>query len=285
MKCLYIIFIFLLSATQLFAVFEEIETSPRAEGMAEASVAYTTDVLGFIYNPANIVYIKNFQAISYYKKPFGLFQSFGAGALIPTSFGPFAFSIKYFGVKGEYRSNDSTLIEDNSELHREVAFSLTHAHSFSENFSAGASVNLYNLKQARFGQTYSLGINFGCVGKLYDRWYIGISGFNINSPKIGVETLEYLPRIIRAGLTFIPNNAMKSSFEFRHELGYPIRIAYGQEFSISEYLILRAGVQTEPVRFSGGITISFNGPSLDYSVIQHSSLPLTHIIAVGYSFK
>lgn len=270
---------------QLYAAFEETESSTRAEGMAEAVTAVCIDPLDAIYNPAGLVNLNSIKIISYFRKPFGLFQSAGAGFAVPTKIGVSAISLRWFSVKGEYRGSDSTLIDDNSTLHSESTISFSHALNLQKNFAAGFSLNIYNLKQARFGSTFAWGLDLGFSGNLYRKWKMGISVHNLNSPEVGKEHPEDLPRVVRAGVAFSPVENISSSFDFRHEVGYPVRIAFGQEFTLSEYLMLRAGIQTEPVRFSGGITISYSGFNIDYAIIQHSELPFTHQIALGYVFR
>lgn len=279
--CLLLFAIFLPSL--LMPVFEEVETSPRAEGMAEAVTSCPRDPLEAVYNPAGIAFLNGVQLKAFYKKPFGLINSAGASISFQNTLGTTALNARWLSVKGDYRSSDSSLISSDAELHRELYVSFTHAVIMNRFFSSGVSVNTYSLKQERFGTAYAIGLDAGVLGTLYGVWKIGFSMKNINSPSVGKEYPEYLPRVIRAGVSFQPADNINTSLDFRQEIGFPLRIAFGQEYGISEYLTLRAGIQTEPVRFSAGFSLNYTGFALDYAVIQHSVLPITHVLSVGYS--
>ncbi|KQC13247.1 MAG: hypothetical protein APR63_09085 [Desulfuromonas sp. SDB] len=268
-----------------YAAFEETESSPRAEGMSESVTAIVSNPLEAIYNPGGLTNIDNIEVVSYYRKPYGLFQSAGAGFAIPSKIGVSALNLRWFSVQGDYRNGDSILIEADAELHREATVSLSHGVALQDNFSIGSTVHVYNLKQARFGSTYALGFDLGVAGTLYDYWKVGISLHNINSPSLGKENPEELPRVLRAGFAFSPTSSINSSFEIRHEVGFPLRFSTGHEFTVSRYLTFRTGVQTEPVRFSAGLSINFNPFILNYAVVQHAVLPWTHQISVGYILR
>ncbi len=282
-KLLKIIFITILLPSISHSAFEDVESSPRAEGMAEAVTACPRDPSEAIYNPAGIAFLKGMRVNAFYKKPFGFVNSAGASISFENTLGSTAINARWLSVKGDYRSSDSSLISQDAELHREMFFSVTHAIKLNEFFYSGLSVSAYSLKQERFGSAYALGLDFGVLGSLYRVWKIGVSMRNINSPSVGRESPEYLPRVIRAGLSFSPSDKISTSVDFRQEIGYPLRISFGQEYGVSDYLFVRAGVQTEPVRFSAGFSLYYSQFGFDYSVIQHSVLPLTHVLSMGYT--
>ncbi|MBN1150497.1 hypothetical protein JXA84_04665 [candidate division WOR-3 bacterium] len=282
-KCFYSILFGLFIPSLILPVFEDVETSPRAEGMAEAVTACPADPLEAVYNPAGIAFFRATQMKVFYKKPFGLINSAGASIVFENPLGATALNARWLSLKGEFRNADSFLVSSDAQLHRELYLSLTHAVIMNEYLYAGASVNAYSLKQERFGSAYALGLDAGLIGTLYGIWNIGFSVRNLNSPTLGKESLEYLPRVVRAGVAFHPAENINTTLDFRQEMGYPLRVSFGQEYGVSEYLLLRAGIQTEPVRFSAGLTVKYAHFEVDYSIVQHSILPFTHIMSMGYT--
>ena len=65
----------------------------------------------------------------------------------------------------------------------------------------------------------------------------------------------------------------------------PTRVSVGQEFRIiDDYLTLRAGVQTEPVRLAFGLATGHGPLQFDYALKTHPSLPLSHDIGLRVTF-
>jgi hypothetical protein len=91
--------------------------------------------------------------------------------------------------------------------------------------------------------------------------------------------------VLAFGLGFSPAPGIVSAVDVSKEPGLGTRLAIGQEFRIIEqFLTARAGVQTEPVRLSFGLSSGYGPVQLDYALRTHPSLPLTHNAGISVSF-
>jgi hypothetical protein len=91
--------------------------------------------------------------------------------------------------------------------------------------------------------------------------------------------------MINFGVAYRPTSGITSALDISKEVGKPTRILIGQEFQIIEdYLTVRAGVQTEPIRFAFGIRSGMKNIFIDYAVTTHPDLPLTHNFGLAVSF-
>jgi peptidoglycan-associated lipoprotein len=250
-----------------FAIFEDLESGARAEGMANAFTALSNDPSAIQYNPAGLVNVSNISAMVFYKLLYG-----GVGA-----------NLHNICVNAAYPINDKAgvvglgLQEMGISLHSEKVLTLSHSFNLIRDIAFGYNIRGYQLSQADYGSTIAFGVDFGILSKIYQRWQYGFYVRNINSPKMGNDVKYNLPRIINVGIAYRPTVGINSTFDISKEVGKPTRIAVGQELQIIEdYLTLRAGIQTEPIRFGFGLRTGMKNVFIDYALTTHSELPLTH---------
>jgi hypothetical protein len=111
---------------------------------------------------------------------------------------------------------------------------------------------------------------------------VGFYAHNLNMPRMGSSDL---PRLLVFGLGFEPMTGVVSALDVSKEPGKPTRVSVGQEFEIvGDYLVLRAGVQTEPVRLGFGLRTGLSRIHVDYALQTHPVLPLTHDIGLTVEF-
>jgi hypothetical protein len=258
-----------------FAVFEDMESGARADGMADAMTAVADDASAIQFNPAGLYQIENISVMSFYKLLFG-----GVGVNLHDACINLAYPInKKAGVVGV------SLQEMGISLNSERVVSFSHGFSLVRDIYFGYSLRGYSLYQQGFGTGYNLGLDLGVMTKVYKRWQAGFFVHNINNPKLGTDVKYALPRMINFGVAYRPTSGITSALDISKEVGKPTRILIGQEFQIIEdYLTVRAGIQTEPIRFAFGIRSGMKNIFIDYAVTTHPDLPLTHNFGLAISF-
>lgn len=281
MKHFGVMLIVLTFPFSIFSAFEDMESGPRPEALGGAFTAISDDVNAIHFNPAGLFLVREKQLTAFYKKPYGVVNNATFNAVLPTSYGTFGFSFQSIYVKGEETNINGESLGEKT-LENEMALTVSYGGSLNKDLSYGCNVVGYQLTQARFGTANTFGIDIGVLADIYDRWRLGFFAHNINSPQLGSEKKHNLPRLLSLGLSFSPFNGVTSSVDLSKEVGKDTRFAFGQEFSILKNLTLRAGVSTEPIRASFGVGLSVQNFLLDYSVVTHEVLPLTHIFGLTY---
>ncbi|MEO0115675.1 MAG: UPF0164 family protein [candidate division WOR-3 bacterium] len=262
----------------IYAIFEDLESGTRAEGIAGAYTAIADDALAIHFNPAGLAQIENLQIYTFFKSLFS-----GVDDRLHTMALDLTYPNKRWGSLGIsiYESGVTKFSQR----------SLTFAHGFylARDLAFGYSLSGYNLAIENFGQGYTFGIDVGCLAKIYKRWRLGFFAHNLNMPTMGKEDKSYLPRLLNFGIAYSPIAGINSCLDISKELGKDFRIMAGQELEIIPKtsllgLTLRTGVSTEPVRFAFGCGIGLRSLNIDYALFTHSELPLTHNIGINLLF-
>ncbi len=254
-----------------YALFEESPSGARTEGMAGAFVAVADDINAIGYNPAGLAQVNSRQFQSGYKLLYG-----GVGVNLHTADAALSMPIGRFGTIGLW------VQETGFQLQSQRSVKLTHGFWFAENLAFGYGLNGYNLYQGSLGQGLALGFDLGLWTKIARYWRAGFYAHNINMPKIGVSEL---PNSLTIGFGFSPKLGINSAVDVSKVLGERTSVSFGQEFEIiASHLILRAGVKTEPVRFSFGLTTGLQRFVVNYALITHPVLPLTHHFGLRLNF-
>jgi len=257
-----------------FAIFEDLESGSRAEGMANAFTAIADDPSSIQYNPAGLTQIEKISVMSFYKVLYG-----GIGNLHNICINAAYPLQKNAGVVG------IGLQEMGISLHSEKVLTLSQGVNLVRDIAFGYNIRGYQLSVTDYGSAMTFGIDLGVLTKLYKRWQVGFYVHNINNPKMGSVTKYNLPRLLNFGVAYRPTIGINSSLDISKEVGKPTRFFVGQEFQIIEdYLTIRAGIQTDPNRFALGVRSGTKKVFIDYAVMTHADLPWTHNFGLAVSF-
>ncbi|MEO0079841.1 MAG: hypothetical protein ABIK44_04095 [candidate division WOR-3 bacterium] len=253
------------------AGFEENESSVRAEGMAGAFTAVADDIGAMNFNPAGLFQVEVRQFQGFYKLLYG-----GAGVGLHTMEFGVCLPLPKLGTVG-LRAQETGF-----ELEAQRSLKLCHGFQLAEGLGFGYGLNGYNLSQKGLGQGFGFGLDLGLFCRVYRFWTAGFYVHNLNTPRLAGEEL---PRLLTFGLGFSPGPEIHSALDISKEPGQPTRIAVGQEFRIiQDHLTVRAGVQTEPVRLAFGLRLGVRQIFLDYAVLTHPVMPLTHDLGLLLQF-
>lgn len=263
-----------LLAGAAFGMFEKPGASARAEGMAGAFTAVSDDPGAHAMNPAGLVLVHGTQFAGGYGLLFG-----GLGTNLHN--GSFAMS----HAAGRFGTAALAAVKTGFELHSEQTVRVAHGLLLGRDLAFGYGVSGYHLYQRDIGNGYTWGLDLGMLARLYRVWSVGFSARNLNMPRLGTGPEADLPVRLAFGVAYRPQAGIVSAFDVSKEPGQPTRVSIGQEFRVvRDYLTLRGGVQTSPVRMAAGLRTGVGNVSVDYALKTHPTLPLEHVFGLAVGF-
>jgi len=269
-RILPVIIILVLSFRVSYSQFELLDVGAKPISMGGAFTSLANNSNAVYYNPAGISQLP-FREVSifYSPAPFGLKELANGSVnfVEPTKFGAFGLSAKTYGF----------------ELYKEITATLTYANNYNRKIYYGANINYYNLKIQNYGSASAFGIDIGAMAYLTDflRW--GFSAFNLNRPSIGTQN-DKLPQVYRTGLSVQPRTDLNFALDVEKDTRYTASVKAGIEYTLYDMISLRAGIGTEPTKFSGGVGFSYSLFEVDYGFYNHQDLGLTHQGTITINF-
>lgn len=263
-------YIFILILVSAGAIYPQINPGARQIALANSDAAIDGDVFSAFNNPACLPGVLDSElGIFYSPSPFGLKELANAAMAYagPLPAGTVSLGVSTFGFS-LYRKNNFVMA---------FAIKIT-------DVSVGLSLNLHNLTIRNYGSDNSLAISPGILISLIRELNWGFSVQNILNASLGSEKGQ-IPRVISSGFSYRPYRTILLNAAVEKVTGDPISIRAGVEYDIIKYLSLRAGVSTEPDRFSAGIGINYSFLKFDYAVFTHQDLGLTHQIGAVLSLS
>jgi len=133
------------------------------------------------------------------------------------------------------------------------------------------------------GSASAFGLDLGFQATLSKRHWLGVVVHNLNRPQIGTgSATSMLPRDIQAGFSYAPTRQVITSFSLVSSPGLATELHAGLEYALNPYLSLRSGIQSQPNRFGTGFSFRAKGLILDYALLTHPVLPVTHQFSLAY---
>ncbi len=127
-------------------------------------------------------------------------------------------------------------------------------------------------------QESSIGLDFGIIGGLRDRYWVGGYLTNINSPIIGSQ---HLPRKMILSLGFSPFEQVYTNLSMERLLGRNDRqVKLGFKYSLDNQFSLLFGAQSNPNRFGLGVEYHLERIAISYSLLTHHVMSETHNIEI-----
>jgi hypothetical protein len=257
------------------AVFEGMESGARPAGMGDAFTAVADDASAIYHNPAGLGQVDRLNVYAFYELLYGgLGENLHNATLssaVPTH--------SRLGTVGV------SVREQGFALSSERCLVLSQGVSLAKDLHFGYGLVGYNLSMKGLGQAFAFGLDLGLHARLAKRWTVGFYTHDLNMPQMGKETPTYLPRLLDFGIAYSPVSGITSAVAVSKEVGQETRLKVGQEFQILENLLtVRFGLQTEPVRFTAGLSTGSSNIRLDYALKTHTDLPLTHNLGLSVVF-
>lgn len=270
MKNTLIILILIFLANVSFAQFENTDVGARAVSLSGAYTSISDNSLAIFYNPSGLGQLKYRELSAFYSPaPFGLKELSTAAFTYaePFSFGTFGLGIKSYGY----------------ELYRETNILLAYGSNYKNKIYYGVNLNYYNLNIQNYNSASSFGLDFGTMAYITGFLKWGFFGKNITGSTIGTSK-EKIAQVYRTGFTLHPRQDLNFILEAEKDVKYPLSVRAGMEYSLYDYIDLRAGIGTEPSTYSFGLGLNYNLFSLDYAIYNSPDLGLTHQGTVSVNF-
>ena len=273
MKYIFIkiaILVLFLNSNTSRAQFENFDIGARAVALNGAYTSLSNNSLSIFYNPSGLGQVKYRELSAYYSPaPFGLTELSTASLTFaePTKYGTLGLGIKTYGY----------------ELYRENNFILSYGNSYKGKLFYGLNLNYYNLKIQNYNSASAFGLDVGVMAYIYKSVRWGFFGKNITGSKIG-EANEKIAQVYRTGINYQPVSNVNLMLEAEKDVKYPVSVRAGFEYSLMDYIDLRAGVGSEPTSFTGGIGLHYNLFSLDYALYKSPDLGITHQGTITVNF-
>lgn len=259
----------------LFIIISEIyfgQNNPGARqiGLSNSDVGLSNDVFAVFNNPAGLAQLRHREAGFYYSPaPFGMSElaSINAAYNEPLTLGSAAIGFMTYGF----------------ELYRENKIFAAYSLKLSQLF-IGLSVTFNNVAIKNYGTGNALSYN---AGALVRPWKVLSFGFllqNISKSTIGKKNNQ-IPAAFLAGISIIPTDDLNISLAIEKNYQFNTSWRGGLEYILIKYIILRAGLKTDPKTFSYGAGIVYDLFRFDYAVVSHEFLGLTHQIGIVLCFS
>jgi hypothetical protein len=257
--------------TFIFAANEWFPVGGKASAMGYTSAA-DAGFWSVHNNPAGMAFFSHPAAGVYYENRF-LIKELGyqCGAFIqPTKHGSFGGNVVYNGDRNM------------NQLQAGIAY----ARKYGDRFSAGLQVDfLRSFIAENYGSRIMITFEAGILTQITRDLLFGVHIFNPVSAKISSYNDERIPSVINAGLNYTFSDkfsfmaeAVKSSF-------LPLDIRTGAEYKFIKGTYVRAGVTTNPFRYTFGCGIVVQSLTIDFSTSVHQVLGFSPQISLQYQFR
>ena len=284
-------FILLLSSGLIAQVASEhLYYGPSSLAMAGSDVAIPKQSWSVFVNPAGIANQKGLAFVAGSESLFG--QEYFDHSLIGFQFrlpryGSFGLSIENFSVdySGNSLSKETAIgIHQGILLRADRNSTLSFGYgikSYVIDYGSSAGASGDGSDGIDLGSQSSWGLDIGLLASLADRIRFGAKAFNINSPTLGeANSAVRLPQRAQVGIAFSPYDLVWTTASLTKSVGHPTHFHSGMSYEIQDNIFLKAGMQTNPNRFATGFGVYIKKVRIDYGLITHPVLPLSHQLSI-----
>lgn len=261
---------FLLLPVKLFAAYLTTPNDGRSSGMGNISVT-TTNIWANFHNQGALSQIPHITAGFSYENRFHLNKiSTKAIALaIPTRAGGLGINYSYMGYS-KYNENK---------------LGIGYGKSLAKFLSAGIQLNYMSTYIAENNTNReNISMEGGILAYPTPKFHIGAHVFNPTHAKITNKGEEHLPLIMRLGMGYQFENHTYLAIATEKEINKTAIFKVGAEHLLYEFIWLRTGIMTNPVKYSFGLGIPYKNFNLDLGFISHPKLGLSPHLSIYYSF-
>lgn len=270
MKNQYTIIFLLVFAKIAFA---EGEWTPSGGRTAAAGLTSATmcDVWSAANNQAGLAFFDKSAAGIYFENRF-LAKELGyqsAAVALKTAYGMLGATLGYSGD-----ANFNTM-----------KAGLAYGKKFGSRFAAGIQLDYIGTALGEeYGKRSNITFEAGVMVKLTDQLMFGMHAFNPIHAKISDFNNERIPVIINGGLGYTFSNKLLLTAEAVKNSEHDMEFRSGAEFRFSKMASVRAGVTTNPFRYTFGFGLEMKSLSLDLSSSVHQQLGYSPQVSLQYTF-
>jgi hypothetical protein len=257
---------FVLCANALAGFEQSLQTTPVFSKAYAGLASSSFDQI--VVNPAAGTILSSFRfSLCYSPSPFQLSQlsQFGFLAGQPITLGTVAIGAQSAGFS----------------LYRETQGMLTMSGNVTTDIACGITTRLFHLSILHYGSAATAGIDIGAVFRISELVSVGVSMMNVNGADIGSE--DDIPRSIGTGICLRPIPEVMLFADIVKEMRYAETLRFAVEISPIDMVTLSSGIQTEPSRIFGGISVTAAPVTIYYGVGTHADLGLSHSIGLTFN--
>ena len=258
--------------------------------MAGSDIAIPKSSWSMFVNPAGIAEQKTLSLVASSESLFG--QDYFSHSLFGVQFrmpraGSFGLSIEDFSVdySGNTLSRETAIgihqgIMLRSDRNSIISFGYG-IKSYTVDYGSSAGVSGDGSDGIELGSQSAWGVDIGLLASLAERIRFGARAFNINSPTLGdANSAVRLPQRAQVGIAFSPYDLVWTTAALTKSSGHPTHFHGGMSYNILDNVFLKAGVQANPNRFTTGFGVFIKKIRIDYGLITHPVLPLSHQVSI-----
>jgi hypothetical protein len=260
--------VFIVSITS--KLLSQFNPGARQISLSNSDAALSNDVFTLFNNPAGLAQMNWREGgIFYSPAPFG-FSELANGFFAynePFDFGSIAIGGMTYGF----------------DLYRENKILVGVSYNYLDRFFAGVAFNYHSVSIKNYGSDAAFYLNAGGLIYITDflRWGFYVS--NLNRASFSRDD-DQIPVTLLSGLSYdiIPDLSLNASVE--KDLNFNASFLAGIDYNLIEYFSVRTGFSSQPSKYSAGVGINYSFINLDYALISHPDLGLTHQAGLIFTF-
>jgi hypothetical protein len=244
------------------------ETGARQGGMAGSGII-VNDLWSSYHNQAGLADIKGLSAGIFYSNVFNVdaFRQTAFAISVPTeTYGVAGFN---YTLSGDEFSNFSK-------------FGLLYSKRLGKRIIAGIQIDYFRRAQLTFGVTSIAVGEFGLIAEPVKNLFIGAHVFNPWRAKFA-GTNEYMTSIFRIGAGYKFSENVLFTLEGEKDIEQKSVIRGGVDYQLFEGLFLRAGVASNPTKYSFGLGYTIKGITINAAYINHNVIGYYMQFGLAYS--
>jgi len=244
-------------------------TGARSMGMGNAHVTIG-DSWSLFNNIGGLGRVEQTQAMFGYDHRLGINEltTLAAGLAIVQDWGNWGVNVSHFGGNLFNQQNIG------------IGFSNTLGIT-----SFGVKVNYFQTNIEGFGRSASPVIEFGGIAELTPQLFFGAHIYNLSRSKLSKLSDEYLPMIVKAGVSYRPSDYLMLNVEGEKEVLLKPMFKAGLEYNVKGKIWGRTGFNTQPNNFFFGLGFKPRKYQIDYAMSQNYRLGFTHHFSFNLLFN
>jgi hypothetical protein len=240
----------------------------RSQGMGNLRV-HGMDTWSYFNNPGGLAKLEGSEISAGYDTRFGLkeLSTVDFVGAWKTKSGTLGFGVSRFGGK----------------LFNQQSLGIAFANQLGI-VSVGGRLEWFQTQIEGFGSGHSLIFSLGGLAELSPNFSIGASISNLSRSKLSKDSATRLPTGVSLGLFYSPITQLQIHVEVEKDIQIKPVVKAGLEYGITDWIFLRAGINSNPSRIFFGIGLKTSRLTLDYAYGQNQALGSTNHLSLGFSF-
>lgn len=243
----------------------------RAKGMAGASVCMK-DAWAQYHNQAGMAYLKGINLGLAFQNSYSIKELSTKSLSVVAPFKSMVLGVNYYYF-GYPKFNDNK-------------FGLSFSKRLGKRIALGGQIDyFYTHIDGEYGSKGTAAGELGIITEPITNLFIGAHVFNIWHSKLASYENEYMPTIVKLGVSYLLYRKALLVFELEKDVKLNLLVKTGLELELVDNLYIRAGVAGKPISYSFGLGYNFKSFQCDIAFSKHHILGYTPSISIVYAFK